>query len=256
MCDGMHIIPWSKSDEWLKLIIQNRPQGDEQRLRTLKSVNDIRNGIMGATGLVHSYFDSRRAAVLKTPNPILATNDVPDQHNRLLPDGTSYPSHSRYTFQWLFDDQFLRASLGQNIDAAFVSHHKPKPSDLLLHYNYGAAAVKQWGRNHSVLNDRPGVPRPQPTGTVVTSPTKHVGDRTLTISKPENARAKGNQQQPAGDGGGTSSAAAADLEQPAWDEDDVMLFFWGNSAAAMARHAKKEQERKESINKWRDGVGA
>jgi hypothetical protein len=36
----------------------------------------------------------------------------------------------------------------------------PKPADLLLHYNYGAAAVKQWGKNTRVLTNRPNIPRP------------------------------------------------------------------------------------------------
>ena len=36
----------------------------------------------------------------------------------------------------------------------------PKPADLLLHYNYGAVAVKQWGKNTSVLSNGPGIPHP------------------------------------------------------------------------------------------------
>jgi hypothetical protein len=85
-------------------------------------------------------------------------------------------------------------------------------------------------------------------------PTKSVGDRTTTMAKLATANARGIQRQPAGNGGGTGSAAATESEQPVWDEDDVMLFFWGNSTPSMERHAKKEQERKESINKWRAGT--
>ena len=36
----------------------------------------------------------------------------------------------------------------------------PKPSDLLPHCNYGAAAVKHWSKNISVLTNRPDIPRP------------------------------------------------------------------------------------------------
>ena len=36
----------------------------------------------------------------------------------------------------------------------------PKPADLLLHYDYGAAVVKQWGENSSVLINRPDIHRP------------------------------------------------------------------------------------------------
>ncbi|KAF8349399.1 hypothetical protein F5887DRAFT_492297 [Amanita rubescens] len=204
---GMHISPWSKGDEWLQLIIKNR---DERRLDSLKSINDIRNGIMG-TATFYPSFNSRTAVILKTPNPILPMDDVPEQPTRNLPNNANYPTSSRYTLQWLADDNpFVRQVFPNNSDAAFVSQ-KPKPSDLLLHYNYGAAAVKNWGRNHDVLSDRHGLPRPQ----------IHV---TTTIAK---------------NGG---SAAAIDSEQPVWDEDDVMLFFWANSKSATERHAKEEQE--------------
>ena len=191
----------------------------------------------------------------QTPNHILQLDDIPDRPFRYLPNGTSYPWSSRYTLQWLAaDDDVLLSVFRNNTDAAFVSNHKPKPSDLLLHYNYGAAAVKHWGRNHAVLGNRPGLPRPQAPETVAIGPTQSIGDRTTTIAKLAAARAEGIQQQPAGNGDGMGSAAATDSEQPVWDEDDVMLFFWGNSTPSMERHAKQEQERKENINKWRAGT--
>ncbi|KAF8800117.1 hypothetical protein BYT27DRAFT_7227611 [Phlegmacium glaucopus] len=241
--DGMRIIPWSRGDEWLQLIIGNRPHGDERRLDTLRSINDIRNRIM-----------STATVILKTPNSILQMGDVPQRHTRNLPNHSSYPTSLRYTLQWLANDgPHLRNFFPNNSDAAFVSSQKPKPSDLLLHYNYGAAAVSKWGRNYAVLGNRPGLPRPKAPQPVAMGPTRTIGDRTTTITKLANARAKEVQQQPANDGG---SAEAIDSEQPAWDEDDVMLLFWGNCKAAMERHAKKEQEREENINKWRAGTAA
>ena len=42
----------------------------------------------------------------------------------------------------------------------FIDQQLPKPADLLLHYNYGAAAVKQWGVKSSVLTSHPDIPRP------------------------------------------------------------------------------------------------
>ena len=178
-------------------------------------------------------------------------NDVPERTNRRLLDGTSYPLQSRYTLQWLTRvdaDEQTRAAYPNNTDAAFVSHQRPKPSDLLLHYNYGAAAVKHWGKNHHVLDDRPGVPRPPASKPKVMGPVRKVADRAKTIVKLVKARAKGNG---GGGEGSAAAAAAADSEQPAWDEDDVMLFFWSNSVAARERRAKEEEERNESINKWR-----
>ncbi|KAI9458469.1 hypothetical protein HD554DRAFT_2139998 [Boletus coccyginus] len=251
---AMHIIPWRRGDEWFQFIIENRPHGDEQGLDTLNSINDIRNGVMGAVGFHGPYFDSRKVVILKTPNPILKRGDVPERRIRILPDNASYPFRLRYTLQWIAtDDRFLLSVYPNNSDAAFVSHRRSKPSDLLLHYNYGAAAVKHWGRNHTVLNSRPGLPRPKAPGTVAMGPTRSVGDRTTAIAKRATARDEG-QQQPGGSGGGMGSAAASDSEQPEWDEDDVMLFFWGNSMPAMERHAKKEREREVNINKWRAGM--
>jgi hypothetical protein len=74
----------------------------------------------------------------------------------------SYPTDARYTFQWIVAPKnlYILNRYPNNNDAAFLNQELPKPEDLLLHYNYGAAAVKQWGRNTSVLNNRPDVPRP------------------------------------------------------------------------------------------------
>ncbi|KAI9458463.1 hypothetical protein HD554DRAFT_1711940 [Boletus coccyginus] len=43
-CEGMHIIPWSKGDEWLQLIIQNRPHGGERRLEMHKRHQEWNHG--------------------------------------------------------------------------------------------------------------------------------------------------------------------------------------------------------------------
>jgi hypothetical protein len=75
--------------------------------------------------------------------------------------GVSYPTGSRYTAQWLVTpSQVILHHLPNNNDATFMNEKLPKPADILLHYNYGAAAVKQWGKNSSVLTNRPSVPRP------------------------------------------------------------------------------------------------
>jgi hypothetical protein len=84
--------------------------------------------------------------------------------------------------------------------------------------------------------------------------TTGVGDHTTTTAKLAKAWGEGVQRQLANDEGSAGSAAATDSEQPVWDEDDVMLFFWGNSMPSMERRARKEQERKVNINKWRAGT--
>jgi hypothetical protein len=84
-----------------------------------------------------------------------------------------YPPGSRYTLQWQYLGESRKhgtSIVPNNIDAVFRENtEKPKPSDLLLHYNYGAAAVKCWGRNTEVLENRanppcPSVPQTGPSG--------------------------------------------------------------------------------------------
>jgi hypothetical protein len=148
-----------------------------------------------------------------------------------------------------FETCLLETMFPNNSDGAFLNQHEPKPSDLLLHYNYGAAAVKHWGRNVDVLDKRPDLPRPKELDNVVMGPTTSVGDRAKPIDKLTAAQAEGSH------GGGMGSAAGTTSEQPVGDKDEVMLFFWGNSMAARERHATKEQVRKGTIDKWRTGTG-
>lgn len=81
---GMHIIPFKLGSEvrsiiirlecliisiplantqWLRLIIENRPKYGE-RLASLCSINDIRNGVF-ANNIIHQGFDARSAVILK-----------------------------------------------------------------------------------------------------------------------------------------------------------------------------------------------
>jgi len=162
---------------------------------------------------------------------------------------------SRYTLQWLTaTDEFVLNFLPNNSDASFVSLHKPKPAEILLHYSYGAAAVKQWGRNYSVLNNRPGLPRPKEPEPAPMGPTKTIGDRTKTTGKLAEAWAEGGQGRVGTNRGSVSPVTVVDSEQPGWDEHDVMLFFWGNSKASTERHAEKERERERNISTWRAGI--
>jgi hypothetical protein len=157
----------------------------------------------------------------------------------------SYPTNSRYTLQWIVtpDSQTLNLFPNNN-DATFMDQELDKPADVLLHYNYGAAAVKKWGKNTSVLTDRPDIPRPS---------IRVEDDRNTAVQRRVAAMSQGGQC--AGSERNGSEEAAGDLaEQEAWDEDDVMLFFWGNSKAAMERHAQKMQERTEYLEEWRAGV--
>ncbi|KAJ7729221.1 hypothetical protein B0H14DRAFT_3518366 [Mycena olivaceomarginata] len=68
-----------------------------------------------------------------------------------------------------------------NKDAAFKKHSKkPKPSPLLLHYNYGVAALKWWGKVQSTYfqSDARRSSDRCPAGTI-----RRTHDRSLTTAK-------------------------------------------------------------------------
>ncbi|KAI0278646.1 hypothetical protein BGY98DRAFT_916858 [Russula aff. rugulosa BPL654] len=224
---GTYIIPHERGDEWLQCIVDNRPHDENLDLLT---INDIRNGIYTDNN-IHNYFEPREVVVLKTPNPILETTDVPERCQRRIDVemNVSYPTGSRYTLQWIVTPrETILYHFPNNNDATFMNQELPKPADVLLHYNYGAAVVKQWGKNASVLTNRPDVPRlPVPV---------------------QGGQGAGSKRK-------SSKGAAADLEaQDTWDEDDVILFLWGNSKAARERHAQREQERTAYLEDWRAAV--
>lgn len=114
---------------------------------------------------------------MQTPNAVLLTEDIP-QNTRAhanLPADSAYPRGAWYTLQWLLNPNVEVLDLLQNnMDAAFLKRtSKPKPSELLLNYNYGAAAVKCWGKNTSVLLNRHDIPRPKaPSGSLLSPPKK------------------------------------------------------------------------------------
>jgi hypothetical protein len=197
-----------------------------------------------------------------------------------MPQGTGYPRSKRYTLQWLGTrDEFDESMIPHNSDAAFKRHtHNPKPSDLLLHYNYGAAAIKRWGCGIEVLRDNAKPPRPPPPTPVKMGSSKTTHNRKAAIQKRDTARngkRGGRRNATAGpsritrsaqkrdtDGvGGGNAVAGSGIEgivdsegQAQWDEDDVMLFLWGNSNASKDRHRKKLEENNRHMDQWRDGV--
>jgi len=128
---------------------------------------------------------------------------------------------------------------------------EPKPSDLLLHYTYGAAAVLQWGHGQALLKNRGNIPRPRPPAKRAMGPKYKPRDRNKTIRKLEIARKKGQA------GGGNAAVGAGgsvvdgEKEKVEWDADDVVLFFWGNTPTAVERRRKREEEQIQRIEQWR-----
>jgi hypothetical protein len=193
----------------------------------------------------------------QTPNPILNLDDIPERHNRTGPDldtSVTYPTAVRYTLQWLnTEDEALVSSNPNNSDAAFRQNIRlNNPSDILLHYVYGATAVKCWGKGINVLQDREAIDRPHQPVPAEAGPSKSRNDRTIALRKRHKARKRdgGVSEGPAAGAGGVAESGG----QEKWDEDDVMLFLWGNSQAAKERHADEVAEESEKIEQWRRGV--
>ena len=171
-----------------------------------------------------------------------------------------YPVRDRYTLQWL---KTPGRAFANNIDAAFKANsRKAKPCNLLLHYNYGAAAVKQWGHGVKFFNKKAMHPRPaERAPPSIGSSKSH--DRTIAIRKHGKlTRTRGVRKAKGKSTTGArkrkSAAGAGDIVElegrESWDEDDVMLFFWGNTPAAKERHRRKDQESSQRMETWREGV--
>ena len=159
------------------LIVENRTSDDEDVAR-LADINDIRNGVL-VNRMIRRAFDRRFLAILKvchfcppictfsdpfaainsqTPNHIIKTTDIPPCHNRTdLASDVVYPPHKRYTLQWLEGPSPADTNMIPNdSDATFKKATKrAKLSDLLLHYTYGAAAVRRWGVVRRSLRNSP-----------------------------------------------------------------------------------------------------
>jgi len=254
-------------------------------------VNDIRNGILIKHD-IHACIDSRKFAFLKvaicnqhsilqspltwsflqTPNHVLATDDVPVNGDRIFMSGTQCPLDVRYTLQ-LIDYGIsgqtrtaLETMCKLGGDAAFkIETNLPKPSGLLLHYNYGAAAIKHWGQHQDLLrsgNGPPGPPAPPPglgpDPTNPSGPSTSAQGRTTTVQKRKrNGGTAGSSKKKKGQSDNSGAGdAIADVNTTGWDEDDWMIFFWSNTEAARERRQAAEGEFSSRIKTWASGVSA
>jgi hypothetical protein len=165
-------------------------------------------------------------------------DDVPQAATRNLQGDVAYPSAERYTLQWLWQlDLSVMTFIPQNNDVAFKKGNmKSTPSELLLHYHYGVAALTQWGVGIQALSEmvRPNIPRP-------------------TISS---APAEMRPVCALHDQAGSSAADAETLE----DEEDtpigadeVLLFFWGNTKVAIERRRQATDDQARRMEQWNSG---
>ncbi|KAJ7358160.1 hypothetical protein DFH08DRAFT_1075380 [Mycena albidolilacea] len=133
MSQCTHTFPFSRGHAWLRQLLDSRISDPENEDTTtnLTYLNDTRNGMLVANTL-HPIIDQKRLVVMKTPTRVLQTTDIPPQSNpkpntKLFGD-VRYSENPRYTLQSKIDSEI------------------PKPSGVLLDYNYGVAALKWWGK--------------------------------------------------------------------------------------------------------------
>ncbi|KAF7371518.1 ER-Golgi vesicle protein transport Sft2 [Mycena venus] len=235
-CEGAHIIPFHKGDEWFDLIVKNRPAADKNK-STLTTV-----------------------VVLKTPNLDLGVDDIPPRHNRALDDDVKYPDGQRYTLQWLLGSAKEQAVVPNNSDATFRKYTRiPKPSPMLLHYNYGAAAVKWWGHganSHLGISNRPTMPRPSVPVPAATGPTR----TKRTAAQLDASILKRATGDSGGSGSGPRENEAA-RDEEVMDPDEIVMFFWSQNPAALERRKREaedrkreEEERVSRMEQWRESV--
>ncbi|KAJ7672903.1 hypothetical protein B0H17DRAFT_947299, partial [Mycena rosella] len=254
LCDGAHIIPFSKGDEWFNLLVGSRPNNGED-VSGLSSINDIRNE-MYLSSNVHKLFDKRKLVVLKetfTPNLILDTADIPSRSSigRDLKYGVKYSEKDRYTLQSLTSTDTIRDDIANNLDAAFKLHSKkPKPSPLLLHYNYGVAAVIWWGKGESRLHasNRPNIPRPTVPVPAPMGPRRVMHDRQVTRDKLEHARA-----EDVGSRGTGSAAGKSEQDTDRVYAEDFVLTLWASTVVARERREAEAKENAYRMERWQAG---
>ncbi|KAJ6557111.1 hypothetical protein B0H10DRAFT_2121174 [Mycena sp. CBHHK59/15] len=258
ICQGTHIIPFHKGDEWFDLIVKNRPAADEDT-STLTTVDDLQNGMLLGVE-AHIMAEARQVVVLKTPNLVLGVDDIPPRYNRALDDDIKYPEGQRYTLQWLRGSTKERAVVPNNSDATFRKYTRIlKPSPMLLHYNYGAAAVKWWGHganSHLGILNRPTMPRPSVPVPAATGPI-----RTKRTAAQLDASVK---KRATGDAGGSGSGpgdSEAARDEEVMDPDEIVMFFWSQNPAALERRKREaedrkreEEERASRMEQWRESV--
>ena len=217
-------------------------------------------------------------------------NDIPPRPQRQIVQGTGYPEDERFTLQLIEILTGIERTLALEAsycgrDATFATgaiagadaqDPKPKPSGLLLHYNYGAAVVKWWGHHTDILREDGGPPHPPPPPSSqrrrrqrrrpASGPSTldipsclkpcstTIHDRTISIRRRE------GHAGDAASGDFTSKQHSAGepvnalKEWESWDEDEWMLYCMLNTKAARERRQAVEEASSYNIRAWAEEV--
>ena len=199
-------------------------------------------------------------------------NDVRSNNQRRFRAGTGYPKGERFSLQLIEISDALDRSIVEQLcqvgcDAAFSTGTQiAKPSSVLLHYNYSAAAVKWWGHHTDILRSqnpphpapapapaprRRRQPRPRPAPAAGPSsdlppylrgPPKTRYDRNISIEKRQ-----GKQRS-------TNERVNESKAWESWDEDDWMMFCRLNTKAVHERLQAAGEESSSNIRTWAQEV--
>jgi hypothetical protein len=123
---------------------------------------------------------------------VLSIEDVPNGPVRVVGDDVECPTQERFALQLLVrDDPDLTELPWIGRDAAFKKgSNLAKPSEVLLHYKYGAAAIKCWSRQTHLFASHTDAPRP-PAAVIhkIAGPACTFHDRAETIRKRQQRQA-------------------------------------------------------------------
>ncbi|KAJ7272659.1 hypothetical protein B0H12DRAFT_1228667 [Mycena haematopus] len=297
MCQGHHIIPFCKGNEALQIIKNTRPAAGQQNANVAE-IEDPRNGFL-CDLTIHACLTSG-LAVLPTPNPILSMADIPARRQRnLTQNGTpfTFPTDRRFTLQFLSQDQNLtdaeshcttgwqgqdaafsqavptqgnyRASDDSNENGAYTAQGPfAYPSEWLLTYAYGSAAVKCWGSSHNIF--KPSIPPPEKKAKPVKKRPSRL-ERVGGVWK----RLIGRDEKTGGDskmkGKGKSSRGATQLsggigavfavpkghppsDSGSEDDGDLLLQFSILNPEIQQRLVKAKDDARVQIMDWQAGV--
>ncbi|KAH8994522.1 hypothetical protein EDB92DRAFT_1943833 [Lactarius akahatsu] len=156
-CDAAHLIPRSKTDKYIRRVVEDRSSLYGGTTPMIRSIDVIENGVLLIVDL-HRKLGRGDVAFLKTPNYGLDPIDIP----RVEPSDRQGPVPAdHFTLHRLkkppgYDPARIAAiastgslhhdiafTLGLNVDALFRSTDL-LPAAIILDYVYGIAAYKQW----------------------------------------------------------------------------------------------------------------
>ncbi|KAH9026965.1 hypothetical protein EDB84DRAFT_1589110 [Lactarius hengduanensis] len=139
-CDAVHLIPHSKSDEYISNFTRRRGRGDNKD-DVITDIDDVRNGILlnkAAQGIL-----GQNLAFLMTPNFAMDTTDV---------DHGAPPDQKRYTAHFIHVDEEPHPSDFVSGIPVRIAASRQSPPDILFDAVYASFILHHFGTK--IVKDR------------------------------------------------------------------------------------------------------